>query len=173
VKAIIHMARQSNLEPKVLQAVEDRNQVQKHVLFEKVTQRFGQKLDGHTFGIWGLSFKPGTDDMREAPSEVLVEALLAAGAKVRAYDPVAMPVARREWPKAWFDGARLTLVEHQYDVLDGCDALILVTEWKPFRHPDFEQIKKRLKRAVIFDGRNQYDPQQLRQLGFEFKGIGR
>jgi UDPglucose 6-dehydrogenase len=173
VKAIIHMARQNNLDPKVLQAVEDRNQAQKHVLFEKVTQHFGKKLDGHSFGVWGLSFKPGTDDMREAPSEVLVEALLAAGARVKAYDPVAMPVARREWPKAWFDDGRLAFVEHQYDALDGCDAMILVTEWKPFRHPDFEQIKQRLKRAVIFDGRNQYDPQQLRQLGFKFKGIGR
>ena len=111
--------------------------------------------------------------MREAPSKVLLEELLGAGARVKAYDPVAMPVAQRELPKEWFADGRLELVAQQYDVLKQADALILVTEWKPFRHPDFALMKQLMKRPVIFDGRNQYDPAQLRADGFEYSGIGR
>lgn len=173
VKAIIHMAQQQGFEPKVLQAVEDRNQAQKHVLFEKIVTRFGKKLTGHTFGLWGLAFKPGTDDMREASAIVLLDALIDAGATVRAYDPVAMVVARRELPKSWFDSGKLKLVQHQYEALEGVDAMVLITEWKPFRHPDFDQMKRIMKQPVIFDGRNQYDPALLCAAGFEYKGIGR
>jgi UDPglucose 6-dehydrogenase len=173
VKAIIHMAKQQDFEPMVLQAVEDRNETQKHVLFEKITNRFGKDLSGLTFGIWGLAFKPGTDDMREAPSKVLLHELIGSGARVRAYDPVAMDVARRELPQSWFKNGELVLVDHQYEALKGADAMVLVTEWKPFRHPDFEQIKTALKKPVIFDGRNQYDLHQMRELGFEYRGIGR
>jgi UDPglucose 6-dehydrogenase len=123
--------------------------------------------------VWGLSFKPGTDDMREAPSRVLLGQLMAAGAKVKAYDPVAMEVARRFLPHDWFERGQLSLAEHQYAALEGVDALALVTEWKPFRYPDYSVMKKAMKSAVIFDGRNQYDPAELRALGFEYFGIGR
>jgi UDPglucose 6-dehydrogenase len=104
---------------------------------------------------------------------VLLHALIGAGAKVQAYDPVAMPTARRELPEGWFREGKLTFVEGQYEALKGVDAMVLVTEWKPFRHPDFARIKQLMREAVIFDGRNQYEPQQLRELGFEYRGIGR
>ncbi len=173
VKALVRMAHEQNLDPLVLNAVEARNEAQKYVLFGKITKRFGTDLRNHVFGLWGLAFKPGTDDMREAPSRVLLEELLGAGAHVKAYDPVAMPVAQRELPAEWFSSGRLELVPQQYDALSGTDALILVTEWKPFRHPDFDRIRKLLKQPVIFDGRNQYDPATLRAAGFEYTGIGR
>jgi UDPglucose 6-dehydrogenase len=173
VKALIHMAQQNEFDAKVLLAVEERNQAQKHVLFEKIVARFGHDLSGHTFGLWGLAFKPGTDDMREASSIALMQSLISAGAAIKAYDPVAMPSARRELPVRWFESGMLALAEHQYDALDGADAMVLVTEWKPFRHPDFGQIKKLLKQPVVFDGRNQYDPSHLRSIGFDYQGIGR
>ncbi len=173
VKALIHMAHAHDFEPKVLLAVEERNEAQKHVLFEKITARFGNDLSRLRFGLWGLAFKPGTDDMREAPSVVLLHELIGAGATVQAYDPVAMPTARRELPDAWFRDGKLAFADGQYDALAGADALVLVTEWKPFRHPDFARIKQLMRQPVVFDGRNQYEPQQLRELGFEYKGIGR
>ncbi len=173
VKALIHMAQQHEFDPKILLAVEERNQAQKNVLFQKIVSRFGQDLTGRGFGLWGLAFKPGTDDMREAPSIPLLQSLIAAGATVKAYDPAAMESARRELPARWFETGALKLVEHQYHALDGTDAMVLVTEWKPFRHPDFGLVRKLLKQPVIFDGRNQYDPSQLRDLGFEYQGIGR
>ena len=157
----------------MLSAVEARNTRQKQRLFEKIVSRFGVDLAGATFGIWGLAFKPGTDDMREAPSRVLLGQLMAAGARVKAYDPVAMEVARQFLPASWFEGGRLALTEHQYEALDGVDALALVTEWKPFRYPDYAVMKRAMKQPVIFDGRNQYDPGELRALGFEYFGIGR
>ncbi|HKQ30504.1 MAG TPA: UDP-glucose/GDP-mannose dehydrogenase family protein [Burkholderiales bacterium] len=173
VKAIVHMAQQHEFDPYVLSAVEERNAAQKRVLFEKIVARFGKDLSGRTFGVWGLAFKPGTDDMREASSAVLLHHLIGAGATVKAYDPVAMPSARREFPSRWLETGALKLVERQYDALDGTDAMVLVTEWKPFRHPDFALMKRLLKQPVIFDGRNQYDPVQLRTAGFEYQGIGR
>ena len=173
VKALIHMAEEAAIEPLLLGAVHRRNERQKQVLFEKITARLGNDLSGLTFGIWGLAFKPGTDDMREAPAVVLLHQLIGAGARVRAYDPEAMEVARTELPKAWFDSGALTLAQHQYDALEGSDVLVLVTEWKPFRHPDFGAIKRLLKTPLIFDGRNQYDPNKLKVDGFEYFGIGR
>ncbi|MDD3433750.1 MAG: UDP-glucose/GDP-mannose dehydrogenase family protein [Tepidiphilus sp.] len=173
VKALIAMAQAAGVEPEVLTAVEERNAKQKRVLEEKIVARFGEDLTGRTFGVWGLAFKPGTDDMREAPSIPLIEGLLGRGATVRAYDPVAMDNARRVFPAQWFDEGRLVFTRHQYDALDGADAMVLVTEWKPFRHPDFGAIKRLLKTPQIFDGRNQYDPQQLERLGFAYVGIGR
>lgn len=173
VKALIYMAQENNFDSMVFNAVEARNEAQKHVLFSKLTKRFGADLRNRVFGLWGLAFKPGTDDMREAPAKVLLEELLGAGARVKAYDPVAMPAAQRELPAEWFSSGQLELVSQQYDALSGADALILVTEWKPFRHPDFDRIKKLLKQPVIFDGRNQYDPIHLRAAGFEYTGIGR
>ena len=173
VKALIAMAQAAGVEPEVLTAVEERNAKQKRVLEEKIVARFGEDLTGRTFGVWGLAFKPGTDDMREAPSIPLIEGLIQRGARVRAYDPVAMDNARRVFPAQWFDEGRLVFTRHQYDALDGADAMVLVTEWKPFRHPDFGAIKRLLKTPQIFDGRNQYDPQQLERLGFAYVGIGR
>ena len=173
VKALVRMAHEQAFDPLILNAVEARNEAQKYVLSTKITKRFGPDLRNHVFGLWGLAFKPGTDDMREAPSKVLLEELIGAGARVKAYDPVAMPVAQRELPKEWFADGRLELVAQQYDALKDVDALILVTEWKPFRHPDFALMKQLMKRHVIFDGRNQYDPAQLRADGFEYSGIGR
>lgn len=173
VKALIRMAKDHDFEPKVLNAVEARNEAQKHVLFEKISRRFGAKLKGKTIGLWGLAFKPGTDDVREASSVVLLRELIEAGASVKAYDPVAMPSAKREFPGDWLSSGRLQLVDEQYKALEGVDAMILVTEWKPFRHPDFGRIKKIMKVPVIIDGRNLYDPQLVREAGFEYSGIGR
>jgi UDPglucose 6-dehydrogenase len=173
VRALVHMAKQAEFEPKLLSAVDARNHAQQRVLFEKITARFGRDLKGRSFGLWGLAFKPGTDDMREAPSVVLLEQLTRAGATVKAYDPVAMDVARRSLPNAWFDAKQVQFVEHQYDVLPDVDALVLVTEWKPFRHPDFARMKQAMKSAIIFDGRNQYDPGAVANAGFEYVGIGR
>jgi UDPglucose 6-dehydrogenase len=173
VKALVRMAHEQGFDPLILNAVEARNEAQKYVLSAKIAKRFGSDLRNHAFGLWGLAFKPGTDDMREAPSKVLLEELLGAGARVKAYDPVAMSVAQRELPKAWFANGHLELASQQYDALKDVDALILVTEWKPFRHPDFALMKQIMKRPIIFDGRNQYDPAQLRADGFEYSGIGR
>ena len=173
VKALIHMARQHELDPSVLQAVHDRNEVQKHILFEKITARFGKDLSDRVIGVWGLAFKPGTDDMREAPAVVLLHELIGAGARVKAHDPVAMDAARRELPGEWFRDGRLAFAADQYEAIKGADAMALVTEWKPFRHPDFDRIKRAMRQPIIFDGRNQYDPALLRRLGFEYKGIGR
>jgi len=173
VKALVHMARLSDFEPKVLDAVEARNEAQKHRLFEKVVSRFGTDLSKYTFAIWGLAFKPGTDDMREAPSLVLMRSLIEAGARCRAYDPVAMESASRMLPEAWMSSGQVQLATDQYNAAEGADALVLVTEWKPFRHPDLERLKAVMRQAVIFDGRNQYDPASLRAAGFEYSGIGR
>ncbi|HSD61145.1 MAG TPA: UDP-glucose/GDP-mannose dehydrogenase family protein, partial [Burkholderiales bacterium] len=173
VKALIHMAETAGVKPGILHAVEDRNAAQKERLFEKIRDRFGGNLTGMSFGLWGLAFKPGTDDMREAPALVLIERLLAAGARVKAYDPVAMDSAARAIPAPWLKEGRVALCEHQYDALKGVDALALVTEWKPFRHPDFAAMKKLMKQAVVFDGRNQYEPKQVRAEGFDYFGIGR
>ena len=138
-----------------------------------MVDRYGNDLSGKTFGLWGLAFKPGTDDMREAPSKVVLNALIGAGAKVKAFDPVAMDVARRELPEEWFKSGQLALVDNQYDAIEGADALLLVTEWKPFRNPDFTRMKGLMSAPVIFDGRNQYDPLLMREIGFEYTGIGR
>ncbi len=169
VKALIHMARQTGLDPKVMAAVEDRNEEQKHLLIQKVKAHFGENLSGKTFAVWGLAFKPQTDDMREAPAIVIIKGLIEAGAKVTAYDPVAMDEAKHRFGE--LDG--FSYSTNQYDALKAADALILITEWHQFRHPDFTKIKAALNTPVIFDGRNQYDPENLRQQGFSYYGIGR
>ncbi len=173
VRALIHTAGENGYDSMVLQAVHERNEDQKHVLFRKIQARFGEDLTGLTFGVWGLAFKPGTDDIREAPAIVLMGELLSAGAMVKAYDPEALDAARAELPSQWFDDGRVSLVRHQYEALEGVDALALVTEWKPFRHPDFKAMKGMMKQQVIFDGRNQYEPLNLKEEGFEYFGIGR
>lgn len=173
VKALISMASFNDFEPKLLQAVEDRNNAQKNILFEKVSERFEHKLKGKTFAIWGLAFKPGTDDMREAPSVILIKKLIAAGAKVKAFDPVAATAAISEFSTIDIESGNLIITEAQYEAAIDADALILVTEWKPFRRPDFKALKKLLLNPIIFDGRNQYDPKQLKQESWEYYGIGR
>jgi len=173
VKALVHMAEKIGMDPVVLRAVETRNNLQKYRLFEKIQERFGDKLQGLTFGLWGLAFKPGTDDIREAPSLVLIKELVAAGAKVSAYDPVAQETAKAELPAACIEDGTVSFAEHQYDELKACDAMVLVTEWKPFRNPDYEEMRRLMKHPVIFDGRNIYDPELLRDLDFEYVGIGR
>jgi UDPglucose 6-dehydrogenase len=173
VKALIKMAEKAGLDPLVLRAVEDRNALQKQVLGEKITRIFGEDLTGKTIGVWGLSFKPGTDDMREASSLVLLENLLGRNARIRAYDPVAMPMAKLLVPEKWFTEGKLHLAEHQYEALNEVDALVLVTEWKPFCYPDLTAMKKLMKRHIVLDGRNQYDPKQMRAADFEYYGIGR
>jgi UDPglucose 6-dehydrogenase len=173
VKALVHTAQQSGFEPTLLAAVEQRNNQQKQQLFSNVSRYFDGDLQGKTIAVWGLAFKPGTDDMREAPSIVLIRALIEAGAKVLAFDPVAKDTAAREFPKKWLEDGRLQMLDFQYDVLKNADALVLVTEWKRFRQPDFEAMKDLMIAPVIFDGRNQYDPDYLSTVGFKYVGIGR
>jgi UDPglucose 6-dehydrogenase len=173
VQALIHMSRAHSFTPTVLEAVEARNTRQKRVLFEKIQRYFNGELRGRKFGVWGLAFKPGTDDMREAASLVLIEALVEAGATVLAYDPVALDAAARELPAAWLQDGRVALLKYQYDVLKDVDAMVLVTEWKRFRQPDFDAMKDLMRAPVIFDGRNQYDPEVAAEHGFSYFGIGR
>jgi UDPglucose 6-dehydrogenase len=173
VKALIHTAESMQYEPWMIRSIEARNEAQKRRVFEKIVGRFGPDLSGLTFGVWGLAFKPGTDDMREAPSLVLLRELVASGARVRAHDPVANEAARQVFPRDWFSDRHLELFEHQYDALKEADAMVLVTEWKPYRQPDLPLMKRLMKQPVIFDGRNQYNPSQLRTEGFEYFGIGR
>jgi len=173
VQALIRTANENDYDALILKAVEERNRLQKLQLVEKIKNRFGYDLSGLIFGLWGLSFKPGTDDMRDAPSIVILHELIAAGAKVVAYDPVASEVAKHELPQDWFNHGHLKLAKHQYDVLSKADALILVTEWKPFHNPDFDKMKGLMNHPIIFDGRNQYDPKQVRDSGFEYFTIGR
>ena len=169
VQALERSARELGYDATVLQAVEERNRRQKQVLFKKISEHFRGKLQGKVIAIWGLAFKPNTDDMREAPSRALMEALWAAGASVRAYDPVAMDETAR-----LYDGRKdLVMCESSEMALDGADALAILTEWQEFRSPDFDDLKQRLKAPVIFDGRNLYDPDFVRGQGFKYFAIGR
>ena len=169
VKALIKMAEKIGTEAKVLKSVEDVNNAQKYVLANKVKSHFGDNLTGKKFAVWGLAFKPQTDDMREAPSLIIIRELLNAGAEVIAYDPEAMNESRRRFGKI----EKLHYAEDNFEALKDADALLLITEWHQFRHPNFDKIKQLLKNPIIFDGRNQYDPDQLRKNGFTYYGIGR
>ncbi len=167
VKAIIRTANEYGYNLRVLQSVEDVNEGQKEVLFKKVKAHFGDDLKGKTFAIWGLSFKPNTDDMREAPSIVIIDQLLAAGAQVKAYDPIAMKEAQEH-----YIGDKITYCENAYEACVDADALLLVTEWSEFRIPSWNVLSKLLKNKLVFDGRNIYDPAYLKELGFKHYGIG-
>ena len=169
VKALIRTAAESGRDLKVLQAVEDANDAQKQVLVEKIVRRFGEDLAGKRFAVWGLAFKPNTDDMREASARVLIGELLARGASVTAYDPVAIAEARR----VFGDEPRIAYAENPDAALVGADALAIVTEWKEFRSPDFARIANTLKTPVIFDGRNLYEPKVVREAGIDYQPIGR
>jgi UDPglucose 6-dehydrogenase len=169
VQALINTAAESDIKLKVLTAVEEANESQKHLLLSRIKARFGADLSGKKFAVWGLAFKPNTDDMRAASSRVLMEGLWAAGATVTAYDPVAMNECRR----IYGDEPRLAYADSHMETLDDADALVIVTEWKEFRVPVFEDIKAKLKSPVIFDGRNLYAPAQVRSHGLEYFAIGR
>ncbi|MEI7457483.1 MAG: UDP-glucose/GDP-mannose dehydrogenase family protein [Nitrosomonadales bacterium] len=169
VRALQRTSAEYGLPSKVLGAVEEVNNAQKYVMLNKVTKRFGEDLSGLHFALWGLAFKPGTDDMREASSRVLMEGLWARGATVTAFDPAAMKETRH----IYGDRADLSYAENAKDALHNADALIIVTEWKAFKSPDFSIIKARLKNPIIFDGRNLFEPADLKTLGFEYVGIGR
>jgi UDPglucose 6-dehydrogenase len=168
VQALQRSAKEVGYDASILAAVESVNNRQKQVLFNKMQAHFGD-LSGKTIALWGLAFKPNTDDMREAASRVLMESLWKAGAKVRAYDPVAMPECERIYGKR----DDLVLCKTSPDVLKGADALAIITEWREFRSPDFDAIKTALRAPVIFDGRNIYDPEQMRRAGFSYYAIGR
>ena len=167
VRALIRTADEAGQNLRILNAVESANAVQKHVLAAKIVKSFGENLAGRRFALWGLAFKPNTDDMREAPSRVLIDELLERGASVCAYDPVAMQEAQRIY------ATRITYAGNPQAALAGADALAIVTEWKEFRSPDFAAIKAILKQPLIFDGRNLYDPTHLRASGIEYHPIGR
>lgn len=169
VEALIKTSKNFGYEPSILPAVEKVNQNQKLVIPAKVMKRFGGNLEDRTFCVWGLAFKPDTDDMREAASVSIIKELIKHGAKIRAYDPKAVEQAQTCYLK---DVDAIEYCKTKYDALTGCDALILVTEWKEFRAPDFTEIKMRLNHAIIFDGRNQYDKHKLKDLGFEYYQIG-
>jgi UDPglucose 6-dehydrogenase len=166
IRAIIGMGGDQE-EMSLMKAVEQVNERQKRVLVEKVKRRFGAKLSGKTFAIWGLAFKPRTDDMRDAPAIVIIEALLQSGARIQAFDPEATEEAKKIF------GDRVVYTARNYDALDGASALLVLTEWNEFRRPDFERIKELLKEPIIFDGRNIYDPGELKKLGFDYYSIGR
>jgi UDPglucose 6-dehydrogenase len=169
VKALQYTAQQFGQPLELLNAVERVNEAQKHVLVGKIVERLGEDLSGRTFAIWGLAFKPNTDDMREAPARVVIDALASRGARVVAYDPVAMDEARRIFAGA----AHVSYAKSPIAACDGADALVVVTEWKEFRSPDFDEIKSRLAIPLVFDGRNVFAPELVRAAGLEYFGIGR
>jgi len=170
VQALIRSARQAGHQPEVLSAVESVNKRQREVLVHKMQGHFGEQLKGRTVALWGLAFKPNTDDMREAPSRTIIDMLVKIGVRVRAYDPVAMDEARRIYGERV---AELTLCRSAYEAVEGADALLIATEWQEFRSPDFDRLKELLKDPLIFDGRNLYDPAVLARFGFTYYGVGR
>ena len=177
VSALTKTALQHGRDLKILEAVEAVNRQQKTILIEKIAKRFGDDLSNHRFAVWGLAFKPNTDDMREAPSRFIIAELVKRGAQVMAHDPVAMPEAQHAF-EIDFQGKpdqlqKVSLVKTPEDALAGASALIIVTEWKAFRSPDFDHLKQAMRNPIIFDGRNLYEPQSMTELGFEYYGIGR
>jgi UDPglucose 6-dehydrogenase len=169
IKALKRTAENYGYTANILQAVEKVNVHQKRVLVQKITDKFGDNLSGKCFAIWGLSFKPGTDDMREAASVIIINELIEKGATIRAYDPKAMKQAENHYFK---NQSNILYYKDKYEALDGADAVVLITEWKEFRSPDFTRISTLLNQSIIFDGRNQYDKQMLKEYGYEYYQIG-
>ena len=170
LKALTKIAKENGYTAQLITAVEEVNDTQKLVIAQKITTHFGEDLTGCTFGIWGLAFKPGTDDMREAPAIYVIKELVSRGAKIKAYDPKAIDEAKQHYLKGV---QNITYVDSKYEVLKDSDALVLLTEWKEFRSPDFEEIKIQLKTPIVFDGRNQYIAYDLENKGFEYHRIGK
>ena len=170
VKALTKIAKENDYYAKLISSVEEVNDAQKLVIAQKIVNRYGENLSRFTFGIWGLSFKPGTDDMREAPAIYVIKELVKRGAKIKAYDPKAVNEAKDHY----LEGIQnITYLNSKYEVLKDSDALVLLTEWKEFRAPNFEEIKLLLKKPIIFDGRNQYSKFKLEEIGFEYYQIGK
>jgi len=172
VSALIKTGEQVGYTPKILNEVENINKRQKKVLVNKIKKRFGENLSGLNFCLWGLSFKPGTDDMREAPSQIIIKELTKIGANIKAYDPKAIEEAKNIFKNNNKINDNIEFFDNKYDALDKCDALIIVTEWNEFRSPDFSEISKRMNNKIIFDGRNQFDKDVLDNIGFEYYQIG-
>ncbi len=172
VKALVHTLRETGVDAAILDGVEQVNRAQKQLLLQRITERYGEDLSGLVFGVWGLSFKPETDDMREAPSLTVVRGLVQRGARVQAHDPEARHEAEHHFSDLLAEGT-LTLVEHNYDALEGADALVICTEWGPYRNPDFPRMQESLREPVIFDGRNLWEPERLAGEGFHYHSIGR
>ncbi len=173
VRALISTAREANLTPAVLEAVAARNAEQRAAFIARIRAVFGNDLKGRRFALWGLAFKPGTDDMREAPAIDIANALIAGGAEVRAHDPAAAETAQRIFPEGWFKSGVLRLMEDPYEAAEGASAIVLATEWRLYRSPDWGRLKTLMRHPIVFDGRNQYDPALLDDLGFACFGIGR
>jgi UDPglucose 6-dehydrogenase len=171
VKAIVQTSKKYNFNPIILDAIEERNRLQKNVIFNKIINKFGSNLTDKIFSIWGLSFKPGTDDMREAPSVYLIKSIIKSGGVVKVYDPIAMETAKNEFSIE--EKTKIIFCDSEYETLESSDAMALVTEWSQFRQPNFSTIKEYLNYPIIFDGRNQYDPNFLYENGIEYYGIGR
>lgn len=166
VRALVSVAGSKGMKSRILESVDTVNTAQKEVLFKKLHRHFNGDLSGKSIAVWGLSFKPRTDDIREAPALVLIDHLLEAGAQIRVHDPVAMDNVREEY------GDRITYCDHHYDAIEGADALAILTEWNEFRNPDFGYMLHKMKQPVIFDGRNLYDPQKMHATGFRYSGMG-
>ncbi len=173
MRALISMAERACLDGDLFKAVDVRNQIQKTVLMDKIIARFGEDLSGMTFAIWGLAFKPETDDVREAPSLTMIESLIGAGARIHAFDPRAAETARRVLGPVHEENRKISFALDPYTAVEGADALVLMTEWKLFRQPDFRRLSSTLKARVIFDGRNIYDPAIVANYGLDYVGIGR
>ncbi len=173
MRALIGMAKSAGVTPAIIEAVEARNHAQKTLLFEMILNRFDGNLRGKVIGVWGLAFKPHTDDVREAPALTLINQLLESGAMVKAHDPAAADNARRALPARWCESRALSFTGQPRDACDSADALALVTEWPLFRNPDWEQLSLVMRQRIVFDGRNIYDPARMRAAGFEYHGIGR
>jgi UDPglucose 6-dehydrogenase len=169
VKALIRTAREHNVPLKILDAVEEVNQTQRNRFISRIKKYFTNNLKGKKVAIWGLSFKPETDDIREAPSLDIIQELIEAGARIAAYDPIANHIVHEQFKNS----SAFEIKEDQYEVLESADALVLCTEWRQFRSPDFERMKKLMNESVVFDGRNQFEPKQMKQLGFRYFSIGR
>ncbi len=168
VKALVHTSKQMGFASKILEAVEEVNKDQRQLFIDKIVKNLGEDLSNTTFAVWGLSFKPQTDDMREAPAIDIIAGLKKYGAKFKAYDPIAIETAREI-----IGDENVEYVTNNYDVLEGTDALLLLTEWHHFRRPDFERMKSLMNKPIIFDGRNQYEPAKMQDRGFEYYSIGR
>ena len=170
IKALTKIAKENDYNAKLITAVEEVNDAQKLVIAQKIVNRFGENLNGFVFGVWGLAFKPDTDDMREAPAIYVIKELVKRGAHIKAYDPKAIPEAKNQYLK---DVKNISYVDSKYDALKESDALVLLTEWKEFRSPDFSRIKLLLKNPMIFDGRNQYNTNDLKEIGIKYYQIGK
>ena len=170
IKALTKIAKENDYNAKLITAVEEVNDAQKLVIAQKIVKRFGENLNGFVFGVWGLAFKPDTDDMRQAPAIYIIKELVKRGAHIKAYDPKAIPEAKDQYLK---DVKNISYVDSKYDALKESDALVLLTEWKEFRSPDFSRIKLLLKNPIIFDGRNQYNTNDLKEIGIKYYQIGK